>query len=114
MNHEVKLLKKILLIALLNIERRIKNFIKIINTTKFESDNNLEGKIEIQNEDHTLGNLITRGMQQHSEVEFAGYNLPHPLIEKVIFHYKIKNTKKVNIKTILNDVVDYYIELIKN
>jgi DNA-directed RNA polymerase subunit L len=68
-----------------------------------------EGLIIVNNEDHTLGNLISRGMQKHSKVNFAGYNLPHPLANKVHFHYKLE--KDGNIKKIMEDVVEYYLEL---
>jgi DNA-directed RNA polymerase subunit L len=68
-----------------------------------------EGLIIVHNEDHTLGNLISRGMQLHKQVKFAGYNLPHPLSKKVHFHYQLE--KDGNIKKVLQDVVNYYSEL---
>jgi DNA-directed RNA polymerase subunit L len=106
--------KRILIVAIINIIRRIKNFYKILkeNKNSQSSENSLDefkGTIEINNEDHTLGNLITRGLQEHKDVLSAGYNLPHPLIKKVIFNYSIK--KDSNIKSIMKDVVDYYCEL---
>ena len=30
-------------------------------------------------EDHTLGNLLCYHLQQHTQVTFAGYRVPHPL-----------------------------------
>lgn len=112
--------KRILEVALINIERRIKKFIKLIKDSikktdngniKFENENQnlMEGIIIANNEDHTLGNLICRGLQQHSNISFAGYNLPHPLVKKVHFHYKLN--KKSDIKQIIEEVVDYYSEL---
>ena len=107
--------KRIVQVALINIERRIKNFLKLIlddkklnEHVKSEKDENTNGVIIVNNEDHTLGNLIARGLQTHAKVEFAGYNLPHPLAKKVHFHYKLKNG---NIKQILEEVVTYYSEL---
>ena len=48
-------------------------------------------------------------MQLHPYVEFAGYNMTHPLAKKVMFHYLIKN--KSNIIKVMNDVVEYYNDL---
>lgn len=106
--------KRIVQVALINIERRIRSFIKLLlDDKKAESkikseESDKDGIIIVNNEDHTLGNLIARGLQIHDKVEFAGYNLPHPLAKKVHFHYKLKSG---NIKKIVEEVVDYYSEL---
>lgn len=100
--------KRILQVALINIERRLRRFVKLIQEGKTVNDD-LEGVVVVNNEDNTLGNLIARGMQQHDKVDFAGYNLPHPLSKKVNFHYKLK--KGGNIKKVIEDVVEYYSEL---
>jgi DNA-directed RNA polymerase subunit L len=99
--------KRILQVAIININRKIKNFLKLIEEKDFKSNEN-NGVIIINNEDHTLGNIITRGMQQHEDIAFAGYNLPHPLAKKVYFHYKLE---KGNIKKVVKDVINYYEEL---
>lgn len=99
--------KRILQVAIININRKIKNFLKLIEEKDFKSNEN-NGVIITNNEDHTLGNIITRGMQQHEDISFAGYNLPHPLAKKVHFHYKLA---KGNIKKVVKDVVNYYEEL---
>lgn len=104
--------KRILLVAIINIKRKINNFLKLIteyiNKNKI-INNELEGnKIIINNEDHTLGNLISRGMQQHNDIAFAGYNMPHPLVNKIELHYKLK---KGNIFNIIKDVCNYYLDL---
>lgn len=99
--------KRILHVALINIEEKLKKFIKYIdNMTIDEKIDN--GLIIVNDEDHTFGNLIARGMQKHDNISFAGYNLPHPLTKIVHFNYKLK---KGNIKKILQDVIDYYLEL---
>jgi DNA-directed RNA polymerase alpha subunit len=66
--------KRIIQVALINIERKIRNFIKLFNENKItvEPENKQLGLIIVNNEDHTLGNLISRGMQQHNNVSFAG------------------------------------------
>jgi DNA-directed RNA polymerase subunit L len=103
--------KNILLIALKNINSRITNFLKVLNDEiKSQIDHDkIEGVIVINNEDHTLGNLLSRGLQQHDSISFAGYNLPHPLTKKVELHYKLN--KKSDIKKIIDNVANYYIDL---
>jgi DNA-directed RNA polymerase subunit L len=56
-----------------------------------------------------LGNLISRGLQQHNKISFAGYNLPHPLAKIVNFHWKLE--KKGYIKPVIVEVCNYYLEL---
>lgn len=103
--------KRIIQVALINIERKITNFLKLLtdNETAIDIEDNNTGIIIVNNEDHTLGNLISHGMQMHDKIEFAGYNMPHPLGKKVLFHYKTK--EKGNIKNIAKDVVEYYSDL---
>lgn len=105
--------KRIIQVGLINIERKLKNFIKLLNDNKTIFDNDKEtGIIIVNNEDHTLGNLISRGMQQHKLISFAGYNMPHPLGKKVYFHYKLE--KDSDIKLVIKDVCDYYSEIFSN
>jgi DNA-directed RNA polymerase II subunit RPB11 len=104
--------KRIIQVALINIENKLQNLIKLLNNNKIveepESTDKLQGKLIVNNEDHTLGNLISRGMQLHNKVSFAGYNMPHPLGKKVNFEYKLKSG---DVKLIIKDVVNYYSEL---
>lgn len=102
--------KRILQVALINIERRLKSFLKLVNDDMKVEETKEQGMIIVNNEDHTLGNLITRGLQTHDKISFAGYNLPHPLASKVHFHYKLKSGNIINI---LEDVIEYYSELFK-
>ncbi len=107
--------KRIVQVALINIERKLRNFIKLLDESKEtieKSEDKQTGIIIVNNEDHTLGNLISRGMQQHKSILFAGYNLPHPLSKKVNFHYKLK--KDGEIRSVIKDVVDYYSEIFSN
>jgi DNA-directed RNA polymerase subunit L len=105
--------KRILEVALINIDRKLKNFSKMLaeESKNIEMNNNEDNKgvIIVNNEDHTLGNLISRGMQVHKSVEFAGYNLPHPLAKKVHLQYKLAKGGKIN--KVLEDVIEYYVEL---
>ena len=107
--------KRILQVALINIEKNIRNFLKVFLDDIIKGSQDIseeEGLIIVNNEDHTLGNLISRGMQQHSKVKFAGYNLPHPLSKKVHFHYQLEKDGKI--KKVMEDVIEYYSELFSN
>ena len=89
----------------------ISRAIKILNKKlqKFNrnlpKNNGMEGVILTEDEDHTLGNIISYGMQIHPSVQFAGYNTPHPLKKLIEFHYKL-NTGNVN--NIVKEIVSYY------
>ncbi|AAK40631.1 DNA-directed RNA polymerase subunit L [Saccharolobus solfataricus] len=41
-------------------------------------------ELEIEGEDHTLGNLIAGTLRRISGVSFASYYQPHPLSDKII------------------------------
>lgn len=99
--------KRIIEVALLNINKKLKNFIKMLNDIEYISNDDISGLIIVNKEDHTLGNLISRGLQQHENIDFAGYNMTHPLDKKVNIHYKLSN-KKILIKKVLEEVVEYY------
>ncbi len=103
--------KRIIEVALLNIEKHLNNFKKLMETNDNIDNEHTQGMITVNDMDHTFGNLISRGMQEHKNIDFAGYNLPHPLSNIVNFHYKLNKGK---IKVVLNDVCDYYIELFNN
>ena len=89
---------------------RLEVFKKNVNKRKFTNEN--QGIITLKNEDHTLGNLIARGLQDHKNIEFAGYKLEHLLIRDLIIEYVTDGGKGIN--EILNDVVLYYHKVIKD
>ena len=76
-----------------------------------EYENKALGTIEFQSMDATLGNLISRGLQLHSKIDFAGYNTKHPLIQCITIHYKIKESNIINI---LFEVIEYLNNLFKS
>lgn len=96
--------KRIINVAIQNIIKNMNNILKELKTHTYEK----EGIIIINKENHTMGNLIARGLQQHSNIEFAGYNMPHPLSNIIHIHYKIN---KIDIIKAIEDVVDYYTDL---
>ena len=74
-------------------------------------DDILEGEIVLKDIEHTLGNLLSSGLQSHQSVAFAGYNMPHPLDNKVVLHFKLI---KGNIKSVIIEVIEYYKKLFEN
>ena len=83
-------------------EKMSKN--KIIN-----SDN---GIIVLNNEDHTIGNLLTYRLQENKDIILAGYELEHLLIKDVKIKYNIKNGKLIN--DILDKEISYLIKYYDN
>ena len=53
--------------------------IKCIDDTKQQN----ASTILVQNQDHTLGNVIRYQLLRDHRVRFAGYKKPHPLEEKI-------------------------------
>ncbi len=96
--------KMILQYAFDNIKMVLTNFLELI-----PDKSDITGKLQMNNADHTIGNLISEGLQKHSKVKFAGYNAPHLLDKKIIFHYELKES--FNIKTIMKDIVDEYLDI---
>ncbi len=53
-----------------------------------------ELKLEIEGEGHTICNLLESVLLEDKDVEFAGYDVPHPLISNTIFFIRTKKGKK--------------------
>jgi DNA-directed RNA polymerase subunit L len=100
--------RRILEVAFINIQRKLDNFQNLINSDntkiKFTGKED-EGVIVLNGETYTFGNLIAKGMQEHENISFAGYNVPHPSDKTVHFHFKLN---KGTIKKVLEDVIEYY------
>ena len=101
--------KRIIEVAIINIIHKLETIKKNFSNNTEASE--LLGEIILINEDNTFGNLLSNGLQNHKDIKFAGYNLPHLLVDKVIIHYELK-TKK-NIYDVFNDVIDSNIKLFK-
>ena len=99
----------IISIAIDNIIKRINNFILLMKETNV--DDMSEGVIELKNEDHTLGNLISKGLQEHKDISFGGYRMIHPCSKKIEISYNKKEGSKKNIVGIIKEVTDEYIDL---
>lgn len=91
----------------------IENVVKQLEELKSDI-NDLEdikkqkGTIEINNYDHTMGNILSQGLRKHKDVTYGGYSMPHLLEDKININFEIT---KGNIKSIMIDIIQYYIEL---
>jgi DNA-directed RNA polymerase subunit L len=57
-----------------------------------KSENEL--KIEIQGASHGLCNLIQKRLLENKHVDFAGYDVPHPLASSPIIYLRMKGSNK--------------------
>ena len=94
---EIDIIKRVCLIIKTKLELIKSKFTdKVINGTEIE--------LTLQNEDHTLGNLITNYLQNNNNVSYAGYKIDHPLQRKVEIILKTNGSKKL--KTIFLETLD--------
>ena len=89
------------------IKFRLKLILEKVLKTKFTNENH--GKILLENEDHTFGSILGRGLQDHKNIEFAGYRMDHLLIRDVTIEYITNGGKLIN--EIIKDVINDYIKL---
>lgn len=47
--------------------------------------------ITINNENHTMGNIITGALNENPAIDFAGYKMPHPLQERIVFRITLRS-----------------------
>ena len=59
-----------------------------------------EIKIELEGVGHTLCNLLQKKLLEDKNVGFAGYNIPHPLVEKAIVYVRMNGTSKPKVALI--------------
>lgn len=57
------------------------------------SDSN-ELKIEIEGEGHTFCNMLQKALLEDGAVEFAGYDMPHPLMTKFIVYVQTRGKRR--------------------
>lgn len=68
-------------------------------------------KLELINEDHTLGNLINDFLQDHKDVLFSGLAKPSPLIDRMIITIA---TIKNNPLSVIMETIDNIIKIFDN
>jgi DNA-directed RNA polymerase subunit L len=96
----IKYCCKIIINKLIHIEKIIIN--------KISETNEYEGTLNLENENHTLGNLLTRAIQDHKNISFCGYKIDHPDINELTIKYKTEGNTFINI---LKEVIKKQIEL---
>lgn len=57
-----------------------------------KSENEL--KIEIQGSSHGLCNLLQKRLLEDKRVDFAGYDVPHPLASSPVIYVRMKGANK--------------------
>jgi DNA-directed RNA polymerase subunit L len=93
-------------LIIINKLTKIRDFLK---KQAFTKDN--RGTIILENENHTMGNLITNGIQDHPDITFAGYKLDHLLIEEVTIEYVTNGKQTIN--DIINEIMTKQIQQFK-
>jgi len=53
-----------------------------------------ELKIEVEGEGHTFCNMLQKALLEDEGVEFAGYNVPHPLTTKSAVYVRTKEGRR--------------------
>jgi DNA-directed RNA polymerase subunit L len=53
-----------------------------------------ELRIEVEGEGHSLLNLLQKTILEDETVEMAGYDVPHPLIDRAILYVRTKKKQK--------------------
>ena len=72
-----------------------------------------KGFITIENESHTFGNLISRMLQNHDAILFAGYKIDHLLIKEATIGYKTDGSDILDIfNDSINEAINIYESLI--
>ena len=75
-------------------------------SVEYINDDEVEnaGKFVIENEDHTLGNIIRSSLLLNKHVMFAGYRIEHPLSNKLYLNIRTDTT--LSPKEALNNSID--------
>lgn len=79
--------------------------IKVLKPT----DNEL--KIEVEGEGHSLLNLLQKTILEDDSIEMAGYDVPHPLIDRAILYIRTKEQQKPEV--VINEATKKVLDLSK-
>lgn len=92
------------------LKKKIKSIKKKIDE-EFDKDEiakNMDMELVLENENHTVGNIINESLQDHKKVASSGLSKKNLLIETIYIHFILFNEKD-NPLTVLYDVFDYII-----
>lgn len=107
--NEKEILIRACKIIIQKINLSINIIIKNINDKFIEES--LEGTIELDGEYHTLSNLITRFLQDHSDIEYAGYAIGHPSVATIKIDYIAKDSISKILKDIQNNIINLFTQI---
>ncbi|TKR77656.1 hypothetical protein L596_018586 [Steinernema carpocapsae] len=77
--------------------------IEILNPEDFLNDPTCL-TVVLHEEDHTIGNSVKHILCQMEGVEFCGYNVPHPLEDKILL--RVQTLEGYNAATVLLEAFD--------
>lgn len=113
--------KDIIIRACKIIKEKIKNSESVIieNISNYSKHNNIDdlefstehlrnGTIVIEGEQHTMGNLISRFMQDHQNITYAGYKVGHPNVNQVEIEYSCRTDIIAVIKDVCRSIISTY------
>jgi len=49
--------------------------------------------LTLKGEDHTIGNLLSKTLLSMEEISFAYYEQPHPLEDKIVIYFQLRDQK---------------------
>lgn len=90
---------KIIIIKINNVKDYI---LEKINSLKNTTDIDYSAEIELVNENHTVGEILSRRIRMHNNSKFAGFVMKHPDINNILLEYK---TEGATFTKVLQEVV---------
>jgi DNA-directed RNA polymerase subunit L len=70
------------------------------------------GSISIENENHTMGNVLTRAIQDNKYIESASYLIDHPEINELILKYRTQGKPFTKIlEEEINNLTSLYVQI---
>lgn len=106
---------KIIVNKVINAEQVFINNIKKYNIGERNIDNDevsteylRNGTIIIEGEQHTLGNLLSKYLQDHKDITFAAYKVGHPNVNQVEIKYMCKTSILNIIKEVSSIIQEIY------
>jgi DNA-directed RNA polymerase subunit L len=71
-----------------------------------------EMKLQVEGEGHSLLNVLQKAILEDSSIEMAGYDVPHPLIDRAILYVHTK--EKQNPEAVINEATKKVLNLSKD
>jgi DNA-directed RNA polymerase subunit L len=101
---------RVIIIKLQNFMKRVTH--KILSEIDKNSEIESTGKITIENENHTIGNVIARAIQDNKYIESASYLVDHPEVDEVVLIYKTQGKPfTVILKEETNKLISIYTQI---